>query len=71
MALLSTDAEYLALFEASKTIMWLRQFLEELGYPPLTPTIVHEDNKSTITIISNGNNNDRTKHMDIRYHYVR
>ena len=29
-----------------------------------------EDNKSAITIISNGNDKGRTKHMDIRYHYV-
>ena len=35
----STEAEYLALFVAFKTIMWLRQFLEELGYPPTTPTV--------------------------------
>ena len=40
--------------------MWL-QFLE-LGYPPTTPTIVHEDNKSAITIISNGNDKGRTKY---------
>ena len=71
LALSSTEAEYLALFEASKTIMWLRQILEELGYPQPTPTMVHEDNKSTITIISNGNDRGRTKHMDLRYHYVR
>ena len=71
MALSSTEAKYLALLEASKTIMWLRQFLEELGYPQTTPTTVHEDNKSTITIISNGNDRGRTKHMDIRYHYIR
>ena len=69
MALSSTEAEYLALFEA-KSIMWLRQFLEELGYPSTSPTLVHEANKSTITIISNGNDKGRTKHMDIHYHYV-
>ena len=51
--------------------MWLRQFLEELGYPQTTNTTVHEDNKSTIMIISNGNDRGRTKYMDIRYHYVR
>jgi hypothetical protein len=67
LALSSTEAEYLALFEASKSIMWLRQ----LGYPPTSPTLVHEDNKSTITIISNGNDKGRTKHMDIHYHSVR
>ena len=71
LALSSTEAEYLALFEASKTIMWLRQFLSELGYPPSTPTIIYEDNKSAINIIQNGNDKGRTKHMDIRYHYIR
>ena len=73
LAISSTEAEYLALFEASKSIqlVWLRQFLEELVYPPTSPTLVHEDNKSTIIIISNGNDKGRTKHMDIRYHYIR
>ena len=51
--------------------MWSRQFLEELAHPPTTPTFVHEDNKSTITIISHGNDKGRTKHMDIRHHYGR
>ena len=71
LALSSTEAEYLALFEASKTIMWLRQFLSDLGYSPLTPTVIYEDNKSAINIIQNGNDKGRTKHMDIRYHYIR
>ena len=71
LALSFTEADYLALFEASKSIMWLRQFLEELEYPPTSSTIVHEDDKSTITIISDKDDKGRTKHMDIRYHYMR
>ena len=51
--------------------MWLRQFLSELGYPPSTPTIIYEDNNSAINIIQNGNDKGRTKHMDIRYQYIR
>ena len=67
---LSTEAEYLALF--AKTVMWLRQFLLELGFfPTPAPTIIYEDNKSAINIIHNGNDKGRTKHMDIRCHYVR
>ena len=60
----------MALFE-SKTIMWLRQFLSELGFPSSTLTIIYEDNKSAVNIIQNGNDKVRTKHMDIRYHYIR
>ena len=33
--------------------------------------IIYEDNKSAINIIQNSNDKGRTKHMDIRYHYVR
>jgi hypothetical protein len=71
LALSSTEAEYIGMFEASKIIMWLRQFLHELGYAPTAPTILFEDNKSAIHIAQNGNDKGRTKHMDVRYHYLR
>jgi hypothetical protein len=71
IALSSTEAEYIGLFEASKLIMWLRQLLNELGYPPTTSTILYEDNKSAIHIVQNGNDKGRTKHMDVRYHLLR
>ena len=51
--------------------MWLRQFLHELGYTPTKPTILFEDNKSVIHMATNGNDKDRTKHMDVRYNYLR
>ena len=53
LSLSSTEAEYIAMYEASKIIMWLRQFLHELGYPPPNPTILHEDNQSAIQIVHN------------------
>jgi hypothetical protein len=59
------------MFEASKLIMWLRQLLNELGYPPTTSTVLYEDNKSAIHIVQNGNDKGRTKHMDVRYHLLR
>ena len=71
LSLFSTEAEYLALFEASKTIMWLRQFLSELGFSPSSPTIIYEDNKSAINIIHNSYDKGRTKPMDIRHHNLR
>ena len=71
LALSSTEAEYIGLFEASKIIMWFRQILTELGFPQTSPTTLYEDNKSAIHIVNNGNDKGRTKHMDIRYHLVR
>ena len=51
IALSSTEAEYVGMFEASKIIMWLRQFLLELD---TKPTILYEDNKPAIHISENG-----------------
>jgi hypothetical protein len=71
LALSSTEAEYIGMYEASKIIMWLRQLLNELGYPPTSPTLLFEDNKSAIHIVTNGNDKGRTKHMDVRCHLIR
>jgi hypothetical protein len=71
LALSSTEAEYIGMYEASKVVLWLRQFLSELGYLPSMPTVLYEDNKSAIQIVLNGNDKGRTKHMDVRYHLVR
>jgi hypothetical protein len=71
MALSSTEAEYIALFEAAKLISWARQFLSDLGFPQLLPTTVYEDNLSTIHLVEHGNDKGKTKHMDVRYHYIR
>jgi len=51
--------------------MWLRQLLLELGFPHTKPTILYKDDKSAIHISENGNDNGRTKHMDVRYHLIR
>ena len=51
--------------------MWARAMLAELGYPQLNPTILYEDNMSTITMINNDCNSQKTKHIDIRYNLRR
>jgi hypothetical protein len=71
MALSSTEAEYIALFETAKLVAWARQFLSDLGFPQLAPTIVYEDNLSTIHLVEHGNDKGKTKHMDVRYHYIK
>ena len=71
VSLSSTEAEYIALCEAAKLIAWARQFLQEIQCEQLEPTTVFEDNQSTIRMVCNGNDRGRTKHVDIRYHYVR
>jgi hypothetical protein len=67
----STAAEYIAAHSAAKEIQWARSLLEELGYKQLEPTVLFEDNKSTITMVNNDSHSQKTKHIDIRYHYIR
>ena len=71
VALSSAEAEYGAAGEAVKFILWLRQLLMELGYPQLARTILLGDNQVCIAIASNDVFHSRTKHIDMRHHFIR
>lgn len=71
VALSSTEAEYIAAAHASKEVVWLRRLLSELGQAPNAPTRLHIDNQSAIAIAKNPEFHDRTKHIDVRYHFLR
>ena len=66
----STEAELVALADATDVIMWARCFLSSLGYVQ-RPTRVYQDNKSTMTIATKGYDmHGRTKHVSLRYFSV-
>lgn len=66
----STEAEYVALYEATLEIVWMRYLLADMGFPQRGATVVHEDNESCIKI-AQGSGSERTKHFTRRLHYVR
>ena len=70
-ALSSTEAEYIAAARAAQEASWLQSFLTEIGCPPTKPIPFHVDNQSAIKLIKNPVTHDRTKHIDVKYHYVR
>ena len=70
VALSSTEAEYIALSFAAQEPMWLRSFLKDLGYEQQT-NILNEDNQGAIALSKNPDNHSGTKHIDVRYHYIR
>ena len=47
------EAEYVALYSATKECMYLRQLLEEMGIDCASPTIIHEDNQPAIQVAQN------------------
>jgi hypothetical protein len=71
IALSSTEAEYIAAAGAARKITWLRSIIGELGHLPPSPTPLYCDNQSAIALAKSGLMNARTKHIDLRYHYVR
>lgn len=70
VALSSTEAEYMALTHATKETIWLRLLLQELGFPQYT-TVLYGDNQSSHALSKNPIHHQRTKHIDIQYHFVR
>lgn len=66
-----TEAEYIALYEASKEVIWLKNILAELGFDTPNPAIIFEDNTSTIRAAYNPVEHSKLKHLDINYHAVR
>ena len=49
----STVAEFIATHLAAKETMWARSILQEMGYTHDNPTVIGEDNMSTIAMINN------------------
>ncbi|KAE8656127.1 hypothetical protein F3Y22_tig00117010pilonHSYRG00118 [Hibiscus syriacus] len=68
---LSTEAEYVAATSCVCHAIWLRNLLKEIGLIQEEPTKVCVDNKSAIALAKNPVFHDRSKHIDIRYHYIR
>lgn len=64
------EAELYAEAAAINEVLWLRGMLEELGLPLKSPSLVFGDNSSTQTISRQGVKRKRTKHVDVKYHFI-
>jgi hypothetical protein len=73
VALSSTEAEYLAMGEAVQELLWMQQLLKEIGFEASVEggTTLHCDNQSAITISSHEKHHQRTKHINVKYHFIR
>ncbi|KAI3721795.1 hypothetical protein L2E82_32813 [Cichorium intybus] len=71
VALSSTEAEYVAAAAASCQAVWLRRILTDLGYEQVTATNIKCDNRSAVMLARNPVHHSRTKHIDIKHHFIR
>ena len=70
VALSSTEAEYIALSEACRELLWIRKLMEDVGEKNEDPIIVREDNQSCISMLRSEGGTRRSKHIDTRYNFV-
>ena len=71
VTLSSTEAEFVALSEAAKEIKFIVQVMWSLNMSVELPVVVRVDNVGAIYLANNLNTSQRTKHIDVRYNYVR
>lgn len=72
VALSTTEAEYMALSSCVQEAMWLKQLQEEF-WPRLRDQamVIYSDNQSSIKLSGSDGYHLRTKHIDVRHHFIR
>ena len=70
VALSTMEAEYMAVAEVVKEAIWLRGLVSDLGLQQ-GETVVFCDSQSAIHLTKNQMYHERTKHIDVRFHFLR
>jgi hypothetical protein len=65
------EAEYMAMADAAKECIWLRQLLNDLNWKQREITTIRVDNQAAIRLSLNPEFHNRSKHIDVRYHFLR
>jgi hypothetical protein len=71
VALSSCEAEYVALSQAAQELVFLRGLLSDLGVVSEQPPVLFGDNQGAVALASNPIAHKRTKHIDVRHHFIR
>ena len=68
-----TESEYYGLTNAAKEAKWIAQLLSELTYdkPDVRTILIHGDNTASINWSQNPESHQRSKHIDVKWHYIR
>jgi len=73
-ALSMVEAEYIAGAEACKEAIWLIRLLKDLNVcvdVNTPPALIHFDNQGAMALTKNSDNHNRTKHIDVKWHFIR
>lgn len=67
----STEAEYVALSETCKEVIWIKQILKDFDIVVEDKTKIFTDNQGCIKMIKDQKFSNRTKHIDVKYHLIK
>jgi hypothetical protein len=72
----STESEYIALSTGVKQAVWIGQVIRDMGFPGYIGSdpnniSIKGDNQGSLALVKNPHLHERSKHIDIQYHYVR
>ncbi len=71
IALSFCETEYMILSETTKEAIWIRRFLNELNFRDDQLVLIFANNKNAIDLIINSLYHKRTKHIEMRWHWIR
>jgi len=71
VALSTCEAEYIALAATTQESIYLTQLLNGMDNKEYSCTKIHEDNQGAIALSKNPVNRQRSKHIDVKYHFIR
>uniref|UniRef100_A0ABD2WT57 Integrase catalytic domain-containing protein n=1 Tax=Trichogramma kaykai TaxID=54128 RepID=A0ABD2WT57_9HYME len=71
VALSTTEAEFVAASEGAKELVWLNRLMSEINSQEKHTPTLFVDNASAIKLVKNHEFHKRTKHIEVRYYYIR
>jgi len=70
VAISTAESEIVAASACAQEALWFTSLLTELGLAPTQPIVIHEDNAGAIVLAETSVTGKRTKHIDVRYHFI-
>ena len=70
VSLSTTEAEYIAACDGTKEAIWIKRFVSDIGHKT-GQMLVYCDNQGAIKLMKNSEYHRRTKHIDVRFHFIR
>jgi hypothetical protein len=71
VCLSTAEAEYVAATESVKDLLWLRNFLAELGFAQSGPSLLYEDNQACVAMVNNHVVTGRNRHFCVKMAWLR